>query len=112
MTIDEEELIESIESPLRSGFGTPDPAHPDWRSTRPGARSGERLAYVRESEEGKSFISIVEREGGEVDEDGYEWSNDAYVIIASLIPVGKQERVVASTEREAAETVSQIMQEQ
>lgn len=90
-----------VESINQSGllFQQP-PGIGKWKATR--AAGPEIAAFVNQSLEEHHRLAIVYHREGEVDEDGYEWENDTWVIEATGLDV---ERPYPSfTDRDAAVT--------
>lgn len=86
-TINREALVKSIVSAIdMSGLlFQRHPEHPEWDTTRPGARLGEVAAFVRNVEdEPKSYISVCRWYEGEQDPDLDEpYQEDCWEIITS-----------------------------
>lgn len=105
------ELVESIKSAIgMSGLlFQSHPDHPEWDTTRPGARTGEVAAFVRDVEgEQKSYISVCRWYEGEEDIDNeYVYEQDTWEIIVSD-PVFQEYHTATSAEQ-AAEIVASEM---
>jgi hypothetical protein len=113
-TIDVAALEASIERALgmAGGLYQRHPKHPDWETTRPGARTGEIACFVRRIDgEANEYISIVVHEAGEEDEDGYTWHKDCYEIIVDFTD-GDSETQVAQSRSTVATIVAEQMRAQ
>lgn len=107
------ELVGSIKSAISmsGGLFQRHPKHPEWKTTRPGARPGEVAAFVRNVKgDRKSYISVCfHREGEGYDGADEEWDTDAYEIIISRGD-GSQDRGVATDPEHAATIVAKEME--
>lgn len=109
---EQDKLVASILSAINmeGGLWQRHPEHPDWETTRPGARTGEVAAFVREVEgERKAFISVCRWYEGETDvENGYTYPHDCWEIIHDK-PDGTSEYDRATEAEDMARGVAQAM---
>lgn len=86
------------------------PEHPDWDTTRPGARSGEVACFVRRIDGGANeYISIVVHEAGEEDEDGYTWQNDCYEVLVDFTDGDSQTSVIQTKDEVVTAVADQMI---
>jgi hypothetical protein len=111
-TIDKAKLESSIESALgmSGGLFQRHPEHPDYETTRPGARPGEIACFVRRVARGlNEYISVVSHTAGEEDEDGYTWQNDCYEVVFNFADGDSETTVVQSRQDVVDAVVGQML---